>query len=104
MIEKSPVYAERFPRTAKRKSERVRKQTLTDLKEGNYETVKRAKQMKQENPNLKLFIFITDPVGRSRIDNYSKRLDYAAHNMLTYSVNLLKSVFTNKANFSACYG
>ena len=69
MIEKSPVYAERFPRTSQEKSAKLRQNELKDLIEGNYETIKRAKQMKKENPNLKLFIFITDPVGRSRISS-----------------------------------
>ena len=64
------MYAERFPRSSQQKGAKLRFQELKDLKEGNYETIKRAKQMKKENPNLKLFIFITDPVGRSGIDLY----------------------------------
>ena len=58
LVEKSPVYAERFYRRT------LGRQSLNDLKMGNFETVKRAQEMKKYNPNAKLFIHITDPVGR----------------------------------------
>lgn len=65
LIEKSPLYAERFSRSSKLDNKDLRRQELADLKSGNYETVKRARQMKRTNPNVKLFMFITDPVGRA---------------------------------------
>ena len=58
LIEKSPFYAERFVRPA------YGKQSLKDLKRGRFETVKRAIEMKQTNPNVKLFIHVKDPVAR----------------------------------------
>lgn len=58
LVEKSPVYAERFYRRT------LGKQSLKDLQTGNFETVKRAQEMKRTNPNAKLFMHITDPVGR----------------------------------------
>ena len=58
LIEKSPLYAERFLRRVD--SNRVYdRQSLKDLQTGNYETVKRAVQMKKINPNAKLFIHVT---------------------------------------------
>ena len=42
----------------------IGKQSLADLKNGNFETVKRAREMKKTNPSVKLFIHVTDPVGR----------------------------------------
>ena len=58
LVEKSPVYAERFKRRT------VGKQSLVDLKSGNFETVKRAVEMAKISPTVKLFIHVTDPVGR----------------------------------------
>ena len=65
LIEKSPLYAERFSRSSKLDRGELRLQELDDLKSGSYETVKRARQMKKTNPSVKLFMFITDPVGRA---------------------------------------
>ena len=43
---------------------RQRSQSIDDLRKGNFETIKRARQMYEMNPNLKLFFFIRDPVQR----------------------------------------
>jgi hypothetical protein len=59
LIEKSPSYAERFKRQAMGKHK-----SLADLRSGTFETVKRAREMKKSNPSVKLFIHVTDPVGR----------------------------------------
>ena len=56
LVEKSPRYAERYHQ---------RSQKGYDLRAGNLETVKRARQMYEMNPNLKLMFFIRDPVKRA---------------------------------------
>ena len=56
LVEKSPRYAERYHQS---------KQGAENLRSGNLETVRRARQMYEMNPNLKIMFFIRDPVKRA---------------------------------------